>query len=305
MGKYVVKRVLRGIVTLLGISIVVFVLTHIFGDPAIMLLPEDATKETLWFTRESLGLNDPLIIQFKNFALNALKGDFGPSIHQMESSRALLLRALPATGVLAAAALAVGGTIGVTIGILASMKPRSWLDNVVSTISMGGVSTPEFWVALLLIWVVAVQFGLLPTSGYGQWQHLILPAVVLSIRPTGRIAQVTRSSMLDEMSRQYTVTAYAKGLARRQVIRRHVLKNAGIGIVTMVGIEVADLLSGTIIVETIFAWPGVGFQAKRAFFSSDFPLIQTVVLWAALITVTMNLLVDLTYGWLNPRIRYA
>ena len=161
---------------------------------------------------------------------------------------------------------------------------------------MAGVSMPEFWLTLLLIFWLAVDLGLLPTSGLGSWYHIVMPAVVLAIRPIGSIAQVTRSSMIDQMRADYVVTAYAKGLQTPAIVRRHVLKNAGIPVVTMGGVEVADLMTGAIVVETIFNWPGVGRLASQAMTTIDYPIIQTVVFWAALITIVMNLLVDLSYA---------
>lgn len=304
MGAYLIQRITRGVATVFGISVAVFFLTHVLADPVATLLPLDATQETVERVRRQLGLDEPIPVQFKEFLLSALRGDFGASMQSGLSSRDLLLGTLPATAYLAAVAFVLAGAVGLTLGILASLRPRSKLDSLVSALSMAGVSMPEFWLALLLISVVAVQFHLLPTSGFSSWQHVILPALVLSIRPTGRIAQVTRSTMVDELRRQHVVTAHSKGLDPSTVVRRHVLKNAAIPIVTMAGLEVADLISGAIIVETVFSWPGVGQLAGRALASTDFPLIQTVVLWAALVTVAMNLLVDLSYAWLDPRIRY-
>ncbi len=306
MLRYVVRRLVRGVSTLVGITLLVFVITRAIGDPAIMLLPADASNEQLWYTRESLGLNKPLPAQFVDFLGSAAKGDFGPSIHLQTSSRDLLLHSLGATALLATAAMLITTVVGVSMGIVASLRPRSWVDNLITSASLVGISLPEFWLALVFILVISVALGLLPTSGYGSWQHLLMPALALSARPIARVAQVSRSSMLDELGRQYVVTARSKGLAKSQVVLRHVVKNAGVAMITIVGIETAEVFAGrTIIVETIFGWPGAGWLAGKALFSMDFPLIQTVVLWAALVTVVVNLLVDLAYAWLNPRIRYA
>ncbi len=305
MGTYLLQRALRAVVTLVGISVAVFILTRVFGDPVTLMLPEDASSELLLYTRESLGLNDPLHVQFKGFVLDAFHGDFGESVHQGISSRDLLLKSLPATATLAVVAFALAAVLGLALGILASLKPRSALDIYIGTISMTGVSIPEFWLALLLIMGVAANLGVLPTSGYGSWQHLVLPALVLSVQPMARIAQLTRSSMVDELQQSYVRTAQAKGLTKPVIVWRHMLRNASVPIVTIMGIQVADLLGGAIIVETIFGWPGVGRLAATALRGWDFPLIQTVVFWAALMTVTINLIVDLSYAWLNPRIRHG
>ncbi len=306
MGKYLFKRAIRGVVTLVGIMIVVFLITHAIGDPALLMMPDSYTNEMLWYTRESLGLNKPLIAQFGDFVFNALKGDFGRSIRHEMSSRTMLFNALVPTLILATAALILTAGIGVPMGVVAALKPRSWMDSSVTGISLGGISLPEFWLSLVFIALFAVKLHLLPTSGYGSLPHVVLPAIVLSARPISRVAQITRSSMLDELGKHYTVTAYAKGLRKRQVVIGHVLKNAGIGIISMVGIEAAEVFAGrTVICEVIFSWPGVGWLAYRALFSMDFPLIQTVVLWAALVTVVVNLITDIAYAWFDPRIRYA
>jgi peptide/nickel transport system permease protein len=303
MSRYILLRVGRGLITLIGISIAVFLLTHLFGDPVAAMLPEDASPELIMQTRQRLGLDGPLLVQFQHFVASALQGDFGRSLQINMSSRDMLLARLPATALLAAAAMGIAGIAGIALGTIAALRPRSWVDNVVSVISMTGVSMPEFWLALLLIVGLAIPFDFLPTSGYGSWNHIILPAIVLAVRPTGRIAQVTRSSMVDVLRQPYVKTAVAKGLPRSVILRRHVLKNSSITIVTMAGIEIADLISGAIVVETVFGWPGVGWLAGRALFAMDFPVVQTVVFWAALVTVTMNLLVDVSYAWLDPRIR--
>jgi peptide/nickel transport system permease protein len=301
--RYLVFRVGRALVTLALMSMMVFGLTRLMGDPVSLLVAIDASEELREQTRERLGLDGSLTEQFTDFVLSALQGDFGNSIYRSMSSRDLLLDALPATLLLAAVAAAIAILVGVSIGVVASLKPRSWLDTVVSSISMAGVSMPEFWIALLLIFWLAVGLGLVPTSGSGTWLHLVMPAIVLAIRPIGSIAQVTRSSMIDQMRADYVVTAYAKGLKTPTIVRRHVLKNAGIPVVTMGGVEIADLMTGAIVVETIFNWPGVGRLASHAMQTIDYPVIQTVVFWAALITIVMNLLVDLSYAWLDPRTR--
>jgi peptide/nickel transport system permease protein len=301
--RYLVLRLGRAFVTLALMSMMVFGLTRLLGDPVSLLVAVDASDELRQQTRERLGLDAPLPEQFVDFLFQALQGDFGNSIYLNSSSRDMLLEALPATLQLAAAAAFIAILVGVSMGVVAALRPRSWLDSLVSSISMAGVSMPEFWLALLLIFWLAVDLGLLPTSGYGSWQHFVMPAIVLAIRPVGSIAQVTRSSMIDQMRADYVVTAYAKGLQTPAIVRRHVLKNAGIPVVTMAGVEVADLMTGAIVVETIFNWPGVGRLASQAMVTIDYPLVQTVVFWAALITIVMNLLVDLSYAWLDPRTR--
>jgi len=266
----------------------------------------DASNEVIAATRENLGLNKPLHEQFVDFVAQGLQGDFGPSLYRRVSSTTLLIQALGPTIVLATAALTLVIAIGVTAGVIASLKPGSRLDRVVASASTIGIAMPEFWLALLLIIIFAVQLRILPTSGFASWENLILPAVTLASPSVARVAQLARSAMVEEQRKEYVTVAYSKGLTKRIVITRHALKNAGLPIITQVGLEAAELFAGrTVIVETIFAWPGVGRLAGEAFFGFDFPLIQTVVLWAALVTVAVNLLIDLSYAWFDPRIRYA
>ena len=303
LAGYLLRRAGRAVVTLALMSVIVFGVTRLMGDPVSLLVPVDASEELRAATRARLGLDAPLTEQFWTFVLNALRGSFGESLYAGVDSRELLLGALPATLSLAAVASAIAIVVGVLLGTIAALKPRSWIDSFAGTLSMGGVSVPEFWAGLLLIFWIGVDLGLLPTSGYGSWQHYVLPAVVLAIRPIGSIAQVARSSMVDELRREYVMTGHAKGLATTTIVRRHVLKNASIPVVTMGGLEVAELMTGAIIVESVFNWPGVGRLASQAMDRIDYPVIQTVVFWAALITIVMNLLVDVSYAWLDPRTR--
>lgn len=305
MTRYLLRRGARGLVTIGLMSIIVFGLTRVMGDPVTLLVSPDASDELRSQVRARLGLDEPLIDQFGSFVMGALRGNFGESMYFNVPSRSLILEALPATLLLAATAAVIALVVGITMGTIAAMNPRSWVDSFVGTLSMGGVSVPEFWIALILIYWLSVDLGLLPTSGYGSWQHLILPATVLSIRPIGSIAQVTRSTMIDEMRRDYVETAYAKGLLRGAIVRRHVLKNASIPVVTMGGVEIAEMMAGAIIVETVFNWPGVGRLASQAMDAIDYPVIQTIVFWAALITIVVNMLVDMSYAWLDPRTRAA
>lgn len=282
-------------------SMIVFVLGRLMGDPARLLVSIDASQATLMEAREELGLNDPILVQFQSFVVDALRGGFGDSFHLGVSSTDLLLDALPKTLMLAASAISIALLLGICMGVAAALKPRSWLDTTVGAVSVAGVAVPSFWAALLLIFWLGADRGLLPTSGYGTWQHLVLPAIVLAMRPVGVIAQITRSSMLDELRQQYVITGFAKGLTMTGNIRNHVLKNASIPIMTVAGVEAAELMTGVIVVEAVFDWPGVGRLAAESMISLDYPVIQTVVFWAALVVILLNLVVDLSYAWLDPR----
>jgi peptide/nickel transport system permease protein len=296
---------MHSILILLGLVIVVFFVTHMLGDPARLMLRPEATEEQVQALRDSLGLNDPLYVQFGRFISDLARGDFGDSIWQRVPALPIVLDRVPATLYLAGVTMVIAFPLAVLLGIVSAVRPRSVADRIVTVVSLGGVSTADFWVGLMLILLFAVQLGWLPTSGYGGLQYVILPAIALALRPMGRISQVVRSAMLDEMSKQYMVTARAKGLKERTVVFSHALKNAFIPVVTLGGDEAAALLNGAVVIETLFGWPGVGILLIQAIERRDLPLIEAAVLTIAVMIVTVNLLVDLTYALLDPRVRYS
>lgn len=285
--------------------IVVFFVTHMLGDPARLMLRPEATEEQVQALRDTLGLNDPMHVQFGRFITNLAQGDFGNSLWQRVPALPIVLDRVPATLYLAGVTLLIAFPLALLLGIVSAVRPRSVWDRIVTVISLGGVSTADFWVGLMLILFFAVRLGWLPTSGYGGVQYVILPAVALALRPMGRISQVVRSAMLDEMSKQYMVTARAKGLKERTAIIGHALKNAFIPVITLGGDEAAALLNGAVVIETLFGWPGVGILLIQAIERRDLPLIEASVLTIAVMIVTVNLLVDLTYSILDPRVRYS
>jgi peptide/nickel transport system permease protein len=306
MVAFVGRRLLIAALVLAGVVSLVFVITRTFADPARLIVPIDAKEEDYQRVRAALHLDQPIPVQYVRFVGNVLRGDFGESYWQRAPVVELVLQRIPATLQLAAAAILISGLIAVPLGVLAASRPGSWLDRFIVSGSLVGVSVAEFWLGLLLIVFVAAGLGLLPTSGYGTPQHLILPALTLAARPIGRITQIVRSSMLDELARPHITVARAKGVREAGVFFGHALKNAGIPIVTLGGLESAELLAGyTIVVETVFAWPGVGQLGVNALLQHDLPLIETVVLFSASVVVGANLLVDLMYGYLDPRLRHA
>lgn len=289
---------------LLGLIVVVFFVTHMLGDPARLMLRPEATEEQVQALRDQLGLNDPLHEQFGRFASGLVRGDFGDSIWQRVPALPVVLNRIPATLYLAAVALGIAVPLALVLGIVSATKPRSIWDRIVTVISLIGVSIADFWLGLMLIVLVAVNLGWLPTSGYGGPQYVILPALTLAMRPIGRISQIVRSTMLDEMSKAYVSTARAKGLRERTVIFYHTLKNAAIPIITMVGDEAAVILNGAVVIETVFGWPGVGILLIQAIQQRDLPLVEASVVVIAIMIVTVNLLVDLAYTIIDPRVRY-
>jgi len=299
-------RLGRAALTLIGITVAVFILTHLVGDPVLRLLGAEATPQDVAALRHTLGLDKPLYDQFWIFLGHAVHGNFGPSLFTRISSRTMLLRALVPSLLLAGASMGLAVVVGIPAGILSALSPGSRLDRLISSVTTTGIAMPEFWLALILIYIFGVDFHLLPTSGYGSWRNVILPALALSPHSVARIGQVTRSVMHDELRKDYVAVAYSKGLSSTYVVVHHALKNAALAITTQVGLETAELFAGrTIIIETIFAWPGVGRLTSQALLESDYPLVQTMVLWGAFVTVTINLVVDLSYAWLDPRIRYS
>jgi peptide/nickel transport system permease protein len=285
--------------------VVVFFMTHLVGDPVDLMLRPEATEEQRQALRERLGLNDPIFVQFGRFVSGAVRGDFGESIWQRVPALPIVLNRLPATLYLTSATLLLAVPLSIVLGIISAIRPGAIVDRVVTVVSLGGVSTADFWLGLMLILFFAVRLGWLPTSGYGGFQFVILPAVALAFRPLGRISQVVRSAMLDQFSQPYVITARAKGLTERVVVYLHTLKNAAIPVATLVGDEAASLLNGAVVIETVFGWPGVGILLIQAIERRDLPLIEASVIVIAVMIVTVNFVIDLTYSFLDPRVRYG
>lgn len=303
--RYLVRRLIHSLFVIVGLIVVVFFVTHLLGDPARLMLRPEATDEQIEALRDDLGLNDPLYEQFGRFLGNVAQGSFGDSLWQRVPALPLVLNRIPATLYLVGVTLAFAVPVAVILGIISATKPRSLIDRFVTVISLAGVSIADFWLGLMLIIVVAVNLGWLPTSGYGGIDYVILPALTLSVRPIGRISQVVRSAMLDVMGKGFIVTARAKGLSERVVIFYHSLKNAAIPTITMVGDEASVILNGAVVIETVFGWPGVGILLIQAIEQRDLPLVEASVVVIAVMIILVNLLVDLTYTLLDPRIRYT
>jgi peptide/nickel transport system permease protein len=315
MLTFILRRLFHSIILLFALVSFVFVVGRIIGDPALILLGTNATDAALQQVRENLGLTDPIWQQYLVFVGDLLRGDFGTSFRygfsvlptdllRAEGTPVLpvVLERLPATFMLAGAALGMAFVLAIVMGCLAAMYPRSWVDHLVNVISLASVSLVQFWFGLILILLLSVHLGLFPTGGYGSWQHLILPALTLAARPLGRIAQVVRSAMLDELAKPYIVAARAKGVAETRVVFVHALKNASIPIVTITGDELSQLLTGAMLVETVFAWPGIGMLLIDSLARRDLPMVQAGIFIVATLVVLVNLLVDIAYTVINPRI---
>jgi len=302
--EFVARRLLHTALVTLGVVTLVFVALRMSGDPAASMLPGDASVDELRDLRRALGLDQPLSHQYVSFLSSAVRGDFGESFRHQQPAFGLVLERLPATLELAFAALALAVVIALPLGILAALHRGRIVDMVAMGFAVVGQATPYFWMGIMLILVVSVELGWLPTSGRGGWQHLILPAVTLGTHFAASIARLTRTAMLEVLTQNFVTTARAKGLGERRVILAHTLKNAAVPVVTLIGLQFGTLLGGAVVTETIFAWPGVGRLAVQSIFVRDYPVVQAGVLVLALVFVAINLLVDLLYGTLDPRIRH-
>jgi peptide/nickel transport system permease protein len=304
--RYLVKRLLAAIPVLFGVSVVVFAMLHLVpGDPVKMMLSEFQTSpEQIARLRAQLHLDEPLPQQFGRFLWNALHGDLGYSVRTRRPVLTEILENLPSTAVLALTGMVVAMATGVTLGVFAAVRQHSWFDTVSMLMALIGVSIPSFWLGLLLIFALSLKLGWLPATGGGDVQHLIMPALTLGLGASAIIARLSRSCMLEVLRQEYITTARAKGLRETLVILRHGLKNALIPVVTIIGLQLGQLLGGTVIIETVFARPGVGRLIVNGILEKNFPLVQGVVLVGATSYVLINLLVDVTYAVLDPRIRY-
>jgi peptide/nickel transport system permease protein len=303
MRTFLFRRLLQSLVVLFGVSFVVFAILHLTGDPALVLLPPDASPEDVRRFREVMGFNDPFFVQYGRFLKGALQGDFGQSVRHGEPAFGLVVERMPATFELAGAALALALCLAIPAGIVSAVRRNTALDYLATVVALFGQSLPTFWLGIMLILLFSVQFHLLPSSGRGTLEHLILPAVTLGLFTTARITRLTRSGMLEVLNQDYIRTARAKGMSDPPVVWKHALKNAAIPIVTIVGIELGTLLGGSVITETIFAWPGVGRLSVQAIANRDYPVVQAAVFLLASTFVLVNLLVDVVYTYLDPRIR--
>ena len=298
------RRIAGAFGVVAGVAVVVFVILHLTGDPATVMMPLEATRAEIAAFRHAQGFDRPLWVQFASFAWNALHGDFGLSLRHGEPALGLALERVPASAELAFTALALAVLVAVPAGTLAAVRRNSVVDVAARLLALLGQSTPVYWLGILLILIFGVQLGWFPVSGTGGWRHLVLPAVTLGMFTMARIMRLTRGSMLDVLQSDYLRTAVAKGVGPFRLIVHHALRNAWLPIVTAVGIELGTLLSQAIITETIFSWPGIGRLAYQAILDRDYPVVEAVVLLGALSFVLINLLVDLAYAALDPRIRY-
>ncbi len=304
MARYILLNSVRGLLTILLVSVVVFFLARLTGDPMDVLAPVNMSFEDKEALRQQWGLDKPLPEQYAIFIANAVRGDFGPSfLYRTESAGDVILDRLPASLKLGIVATILTIVVGVPLGILSAVKRGTVIDTIVRGLALFGQSVPEFWLGIVLIWVVAVQFGLVPTSGMGSWRSYILPSIVISIFGIAALLRLFRSAMLETLGTEYVKLARLKGLSELRVVGKHALKPATIAPLTFFGQLAVRMLTGATVVEIVFSWPGVGLLAYEAANARDFPIVQALALFGAAVIVVMNLLVDIAYAFIDPRVR--
>ncbi|MDX2155926.1 MAG: ABC transporter permease [Hyphomicrobiaceae bacterium] len=305
MGRFIARRLLQGIVLLFLVASVVFVLGRLTGNPADLMLPEDATAEDRARLIASLGLDGPMHIQFARFVGNALQGDLGTSIRMRQPAVDAFLSRLPNTLALIPWALLLAMAVGIPLGVVAALNRGRFLDRAAGTAAVLGIATPNFWLGIMLIFFFSVELGWLPSGRMGGPEHYVLPVITLGTFLTAGFMRLTRSSMLDVMESEYVKLARIKGLSETIVIWKHCLRNALIPVLTLWGVFVGNLITGAIVTETVFAWPGVGRLTYEAVIYRDFPLLQAVVIMKSILILSVNLVVDILYAYVDPRIRYS
>jgi peptide/nickel transport system permease protein len=306
MSAYVARRLLQMIPVVLVVTLIVFTLVRLSGDPVTLLLPEDATAEQVALLREALGLDSPLGEQYLRFLGDLLRGDLGTSLrYGNQPVLPIVLERLPATLQLTLAALTIAVAISLPAGVLSARYRNRWPDVGATGFSVLGEAMPNFWLGIMLILVFSVQLEWFPVSGRGGPEHLVLPAFTLGTALAALLTRIVRSSLLEVLSQDYVRTATAKGLRGRAVLLKHALRNALLGYVTVLGLQVASLLAGAVVTEQVFAWPGIGLLAIQAITSRDMAVVQAVVIVSTVVVMLANLLVDVVYAAIDPRISYA
>lgn len=305
MKKYLIKRLLQIIPTLFIITFVVFVLVYMAGDPVSLMLPEDASEADREALRDALGLNDPFLVQYATFVGNLVIGNFGTSFRYNQEALPLVLERLPATFELAAASMAVAIMIAIPLGTYSARKRNSFVDLFITGGSVLGKAMPNFWLGIMLILLLAVNYQIFPVSGRGTFAHLILPAITLGTGVAAEMTRLIRSNMLEILNQDYIRTARSKGASESKVVFVHAFRNSLIPVVTIMGLQISSLVSGALITETVFSWPGLGLLLVQAVNGRDMAIVQAAVFVIAILVIVINLVTDLVYRWLDPRINYS
>jgi ABC-type dipeptide/oligopeptide/nickel transport system permease component len=305
MQRYILKRLFYAAISLVLLSITIFCLVRVTGDPAILMADPGAKEEDLQVIRQEFGLDKPWPVQYAVFVSNIVRGDFGKSIYYRVPAFDLYLQRLPASLLLAATAMAISLLLGIPIGIFSAVRVNTWVDNFGKIFAILGLSLPSFWVGLLLILTLSVSLNLLPSSGSGTFLHLLMPAFALGWVFTAAHMRMSRSAMLEVLGSEYVKLARIKGLPEKLVIGKHAFKNAIIPVLTLAGINLVLMVNVAVVVESVFAWPGIGRLLYEGITFRDFPVVQTTVLMGGIMIVVVNLVVDILYAYIDPRIRYG
>lgn len=305
MSRYIVRRLYHGVIVLLVITFLTFGLLHLGGDPVSLMAPDYFSEQDVVDLQEKMGLDQPFHVQYLRYMQNLVQGDLGTSFMQRRPALPIVLERLPATLLLATTSLILTVVIAIPLGILGAIKRGSVWDRVSLVLAMSGKAIPNFWFGVMLILLFSIWLGWLPSFGSGSWQHLIMPTITLALGNVAIITRIVRSSMIDALGQDYVRTARAKGLAENSVVMVHAFRNTSLPTVTVIGLEFGALLSGSVITETVFAYPGIGYLAIQAIRAKDFPIVLSVVLIIAILTLLITLLVDILYAALDPRVGYS
>lgn len=305
LGKYIIKSLLQMIPVLFLITVIVFILVRVTGDPVALMLPETATEQDRLELTKALGLDEPLYVQYGVFIKSAVQGDFGISYHYGQQALPLVLERIPASFELAFVAMLFSTLVAIPLGILSALKRNSFLDLIISGISVLGKAMPNFWVGIMVILLFSVILGIFPVSGRGGFSHIILPAFTLGVGLFAQMTRLIRANMLEILNQDYIRTARSKGIMEMVVVGRHALRNGLISVVTVMSLQFTSLISGALITETVFAWPGLGQLLVTAVNNKDMAIIQASVFIIAILVILINLLTDIIYRFLDPRIKYS
>ncbi len=315
MQRYLLSRIMQSILLLIGVLLLVFMMMRVTGDPAALMVSRNASPDQIEAIREEMGFNDPVLMQFVRFARGAIVGDFGLSVRHRLPATELILERLPATIELASVALLMSMLVGIPLGLLGGSRPGSFWDSIARFVGLIGQTVPNFWLALILIMLFGVQLGWFPTFGretyevccgvYLPTSSVILPAFALGVFTMGQLVRFTRSAVMEVRGEDFIRTAYSKGLKNRRVYFKHILRNVSIPLISIIGVQFGYLLSGSIYIETIFSWPGIGNLLAEAIGNRDFALVQAITVFTSLVVILLNLLTDVAYALADPRIRYG
>jgi len=303
MLRYLVRQLFQLVVVVIGISFLAFAILHVLGDPVLLLLPQNAGKDEFERYRKLLGLDRPIHVQYAKFVTHAIQGDFGKSWYADTPAFKLVMERMPPTIYLTLAGLVVALMLSVPLGIVSALRRHSWVDTMCTAVAVGGQAMPLFWLGIMLIIIFSVRLRWLPASGYGTFQHFLMPSLCLGAALAPVTMRLVRSGVIEAMNMEFIKTARAKGVPERAVVVKHALRNACIPVITVLGLQFGQLLGGAIITETVFAWPGVATLTVESIRNQDFPVVQCAVIMLALVIVVVNLIVDLIVGVIDPRIR--